>query len=79
MLVRSPRAVELLIWVVTLSIAFFGIKAARSPCSPEAATALWGPPGSMVEENNALAVALVMLVPFMYYLYQTSAAGQCDG
>ena len=31
---------------------------------------VFGPPGSMIEGNNELAVATLMIVPLMYYLYQ---------
>ena len=34
---------------------------------------VWGPPGGMIEDNNALAVALVMMLPLMFYLLQTTS------
>jgi putative inorganic carbon (hco3(-)) transporter len=33
---------------------------------------VWGPDGSQVADNNALSAALVMLMPFLYYLWQVS-------
>jgi probable O-glycosylation ligase (exosortase A-associated) len=29
---------------------------------------VWGPPGSFIEDNNSLALALCMTVPFLYYV-----------
>jgi hypothetical protein len=45
---------------------------ACSPSRPADPSACWGPPEGLIAGNNALGVALVMLVPFMYYLFQTS-------
>ena len=30
---------------------------------------VWGPPGSFIEGNNALGLAMVMVLPLMYYLW----------
>jgi probable O-glycosylation ligase (exosortase A-associated) len=34
---------------------------------------VWGPPGGMLEGNNELAVALIILMPMLFYLRQTEA------
>lgn len=72
MLVVNRAQLDVLIWVVTLSIAFFGIKGGIFTVLTGGSYHVWGPTNSMVESNNSLAVALVMLVPFMYYLHQVS-------
>jgi putative inorganic carbon (HCO3(-)) transporter len=33
---------------------------------------VWGPPGSYIEDNNSLAIAVVMMIPLMRYLQLTS-------
>ncbi|MBL8286382.1 MAG: putative O-glycosylation ligase, exosortase A system-associated [Rubrivivax sp.] len=72
MLVRTRAQVDWLIWVVALSIAFYGIKGGVWTLATGGAHRVWGPAGSMVEDNNSLAVALIMVVPFLYYLYQVT-------
>jgi probable O-glycosylation ligase (exosortase A-associated) len=71
MLIVTPRQLRVLIWVVTFSIAFFGIKGGVFTVLTGGASRVWGPPGGMVEENNALAVCLVMLTPILHFLRQT--------
>lgn len=72
MLIRGRRQIEILIWVVTFSVAFYGIKGGVYTVATGGSGRVWGPPGSMIEGNNELAVALTMLVPMMYYLYQVN-------
>lgn len=72
MLLRGREQIERLIWVVTFSIGFYGIKGGIWTGLTGGGGRVWGPAGSMIYGNNELAVALVMLVPMMYYLYQVS-------
>ena len=73
MLVTQPKQLRMLIWVVTLSVAFYGIKGGVFTVLTGGSYRVWGPPGGMIEENNALAVCLVMLVPMMYFLWHTES------
>lgn len=68
MLVRGRVQIEHLIWVVTFSLAYYGIKGGIWTLMNGGGGRVWGPPGSMVEGNNELGLALVMLTPFVYYL-----------
>lgn len=74
MLIRDRKHIELLIWVVTFSVAFYGIKGGIWTVIGGGGGRVWGPPGGMIEGNNELAVALVMLAPFLYYLQQTATS-----
>lgn len=71
MLVRGRRDIERLIWIVTFSIGFYGIKGGIWTVLTGGGNRVYGPQGSFFEDNNGLAVALVMIAPFVYYLYQT--------
>lgn len=71
MLVTDAKQLRVLIWVVTFSVCFFGIKGGVWTVLTGGGGRVWGPPGGMLEENNALAVALVMLLPILYFLRQT--------
>jgi putative inorganic carbon (HCO3(-)) transporter len=73
MLIRGREQIEQLIWVVTLSLGFYGMKGGIFTVMTGGSGRVWGPAGGVIGGNNALGVALVMVVPFMYYLFQTSA------
>jgi probable O-glycosylation ligase (exosortase A-associated) len=73
MLVTEAKQLRVLIGVVTMSVAFFGIKGGIWTVLTGGGGRVWGPPGGMLEGNNELAVALVMLLPMLYYLRQTEA------
>jgi probable O-glycosylation ligase (exosortase A-associated) len=70
-LVVQPHQLRTLIWVVALSVGFFGIKGGIWTVMTGGGGRVWGPPGGMLEGNNELAVALVMLMPIFYFLQQT--------
>ena len=72
MLIRGRKQIEVLLWVVVGSVAFYGVKGGLYTLATAGSGRVWGPPGGMIEGNNELAVALVMLTPFMYYLHQTA-------
>lgn len=71
MLVRGRQDIDRLVWVVALSIGFFGIKGGIWTLTTGGGSRVWGPAGSMIYDNNNLAVALVMVLPLFYYLQQT--------
>jgi putative inorganic carbon (HCO3(-)) transporter len=73
MLIRDRVQIERLIWVVTLSIGFYGFKGGIWTVLTGGSARVWGPSGGAVGGNNEVGLALVMLIPFMYYLYQTSS------
>ena len=71
MLVRDAKEIRWLVWVMVLSVAYFGVKGGVFTVLTGGGSRVWGPPGGMLEENNALAVALIMLLPLMYFLRET--------
>ena len=72
MLIRGREQIERLIWIVTLSVGFYGVKGGIWTILGGGSGRVWGPSGSMIADNNGLGLALVMLVPFMYFLHQIS-------
>lgn len=72
MLVRGRKDIEMLIWVVVLSLAYYGVKGGIFTVATGGSYRVWGPAGGMIEGNNELAVALVITMPFMYYLWTIS-------
>jgi len=74
MLIRGREQIEKLVWIVTASIGFYGVKGGVwTVLSGGGGGRVYGPPDSMIQDNNGLALALVVLVPFVYYLYQVTS------
>lgn len=70
MLIRGREPIERLIWVFTFSVGFYGIKGGIWTVLTGGSNRVWGPSAGMIEGNNELAVALLMVLPMMFYLYQ---------
>jgi probable O-glycosylation ligase (exosortase A-associated) len=64
----SEQRIRAFLAVAVLSVAFFGIKGGVFTLASGGAFRVWGPPGSVIEDNNQLAVALTMTVPLMVWL-----------
>lgn len=62
-----------LIWVMVLSLGYFGLKGGLFTILHGGSYRVWGPPDSIIYGNNELAVALIMSLPLMYFLAQESA------
>lgn len=71
-LIKNKKDLDILIWVIAMSIGFFSIKGGIFTIATLGGFRVWGPPGSFIADNNALAVASFMIVPLMYYLYVQS-------
>ena len=68
MLIRGREHINYLVWVLVVSIGYYGLKGGVFTLLHGGENRVYGPPGSVIEENNALALALVTLFPLMYYL-----------
>lgn len=71
-LIQTREHFRLLIWVIVISLAYYGVKGGVFVLTTGGAFRVWGPSGSYIEDNNALAVALIFIVPMMRYLQLTS-------
>ncbi len=71
-LVDRPDRLRWLVWVVTLSIAFYGIKGGLFVLATAGAYQVLGPSPSLMADNNGIALALVMILPLLQHLYETS-------
>jgi probable O-glycosylation ligase (exosortase A-associated) len=69
---QDRRHVELLLWVVAASLAYYGTKGGVFTILHAGNFLVWGPQGSFIEDNNALALAQVVNIPLLYYLYLQS-------
>ena len=69
MVLRTRRQIDWMVWVIVVSIGFYGVKGGAFTILTGGAGRVMGPPGtSYLSDNNAIAVALIMVVPLMYYL-----------
>lgn len=69
MFMQSKGRLHSLIWVIVLSLGFFGIKGGIFTILTGGSARVWGPPDTFIEDNNQFALAIVMLVPLIRYLY----------
>lgn len=67
-LLHSKQHIYALIWVCVGSIALIGIKGGIFTVLTGGSYRVWGPPGSFIEGNNEIALALVMIIPLMRFL-----------
>jgi probable O-glycosylation ligase (exosortase A-associated) len=68
LLIRTREQVLGLIWVVALSLGFYGVKGGIFTVRGSGGDMVWGPAGTFIEDNNGLAMALLMTVPLLYFL-----------
>lgn len=68
LLVSSRTQLHWLTWVLAMSVGFFGIKGGVFTILTAGAYRVWGPAQSLIADNNALALAMIMVVPLFRYL-----------
>jgi probable O-glycosylation ligase (exosortase A-associated) len=67
-LLTNRVRVHALVWVMVISIGFYGIKGGIFSLMTGGNYRIWGPPSTMIGDNNHIACALVVLLPMMNYL-----------
>jgi probable O-glycosylation ligase (exosortase A-associated) len=68
LLFGSIDRINKLIWVIVISLSYFGVKGGIFTIMHGGSFTVWGPPGTFIEGNNELALAILMVMPLMYYL-----------
>jgi probable O-glycosylation ligase (exosortase A-associated) len=72
MAVRSERDIKQLVWVIALSLGFYGFKGGVFTVLSGGSGHVFGPDDSYISDNNALALALITVMPMIWYLQQQS-------
>ena len=72
MLIRSQRDILRLVWVLVGSIGYYGVKGGIFTIRSGGTERVWGPTATFLGDNNALALALIITIPLMYYLQQNA-------
>lgn len=68
-LISTPRRLHALLLVIVVSLGYFAVKGGIFTLFQGGTSIVWGPQGSFIEDNNALALALVMYVPILTYFF----------
>lgn len=68
-LINTQRKLDWLLWIVVGSIGFFGVKGGVFTLATGGSYRVWGP-GGFIQGNNEVALAVLMVIPFMYYIHQ---------
>jgi putative inorganic carbon (HCO3(-)) transporter len=71
--IRSREDIHRLIWVLVGSLGYYGVKGGIFTIRGGANDRVWGPEGTFIGDNNAIALALIITIPLMLYLYRTSS------
>lgn len=72
MLMTTPLRVNLLVWIIALSLGFYGIKGGLFTIATGGAHRVLGPPKSFIENRGDIGTALNMVIPLMRYLQLTA-------
>lgn len=72
MLIKTRRQIDLLIWALVISLGYYGVKGGLFTVLTGGSGIVWGPSGSFIEGNNELALALITIIPMMFYLMLVS-------
>lgn len=67
-LLHNKHHIMAFIWVTAGSLAFLGVKGGVFTLLTGGAYRVWGPAGSFIEDNNDLALALVITIPLLHFL-----------
>jgi probable O-glycosylation ligase (exosortase A-associated) len=64
----TKARIHSLIWVIVISLGFYGVKGGIFCILHGGNYKVWGPPNTIIYDNNQLALALVLVLPLMNYL-----------
>jgi putative inorganic carbon (hco3(-)) transporter len=65
---NTERDIKAFAWVIGLSLAFYGLKGGVFTLVSGGSSHVYGPAGSYIGDNNAIALALITALPIIWYL-----------
>ncbi len=74
-LCQESRKVHALVWVIAMSLGFFGLKGGIWAVLTGAENQVLGPAGSFIEGNTEIGLALVMNLPLLLYVRREEKRG----
>jgi len=69
LIIKDRLQLHWMVWVVALSLGFYGVKGGIFTILHGGAFRVHGPAGTFIGENNEIALALVMTIPLIRYLH----------
>jgi probable O-glycosylation ligase (exosortase A-associated) len=67
-LISDREKLDGFIWVIVLSLGFYGVKGGVFTILSGGSARVWGPEGTFIGGNNEMALALLVVLPLMRYL-----------
>jgi putative inorganic carbon (HCO3(-)) transporter len=67
-ILNTKKDIQSFAWIIALSLGFYGLKGGVFTILSGGTSHVLGPEGSYIEDNNAIALALIMTVPIIWYL-----------
>jgi probable O-glycosylation ligase (exosortase A-associated) len=68
-LLHSKQHIQVLLWILAVSLGFWGVKGGLFTLQHGGEYHVFGPAYSFIADNNALALATIMTIPLLYYLF----------
>ncbi len=72
MVMTTRERIQAMVWIIALSIGFYGFKGGIFTLTTGGAYAVYGPGGSFISGNNEIGLALIVTVPLIRYLQLTT-------
>jgi len=73
MLIADLKQLNQLLTVIAVSMGYYSVKGGVFTILHGGNFIVWGPEGTFIEGNNELAIATLMVIPIMAYLYRISS------
>ena len=74
MAMQSRERINLLVWVIAISIGFYGVKGGIFTILHGGVYHVTGPPNSFIGGDNEMGLALIMTIPLLRYLQLTATS-----
>lgn len=71
-LMTNKTRIHAFVWAMVLAIGYYGVKGGVFSIITGGQYRVYGPTNSFIYDNNHVALAIIMIVPLMYYLYLQS-------
>jgi probable O-glycosylation ligase (exosortase A-associated) len=68
MLITDKQRLKVMVWIISLSIAYYGVKGGIFTIRSGGAHRVWGPDGTFIGGNNEIALALIIIIPLLRFL-----------
>jgi putative inorganic carbon (HCO3(-)) transporter len=71
-LANTKARIQAVVWTLAASLGYYAVKGAGFMLLTGGRNHVYGPPNTMIEDNNQFALALIVLLPLLHYLRVTS-------